>query len=167
VYRTPASFFKEVPGMGACRAPSLPETSRLSSNEIVDRNLLRAIRDSNSGPSAPESANATRPELTAAYNPLTSPRSSAREDVRNSRPFTPFTKAFGPTLVQAAARGSLSALKAAPAQLLTVREAAARLRVSPVTIYRLCAQGKLPHLRVSNALRISSEDVDALVGSRS
>ena len=43
---------------------------------------------------------------------------------------------------------------------LTVREAAARLRVNPVTIYRLCADGKLRHVRVSHALRITAEDVE-------
>ena len=97
---------------------------------------------------------ATRPERTAAYNPLTSLRSRARAGVRNLRPLTPFTEAFGPTLVQGAPHGARP-LKAVPAPFLTVREAAPRLHVSPATIYRLCAEGKLPHVRVSNAVRIS------------
>ncbi len=42
--------------------------------------------------------------------------------------------------------------------LLTVREAADRLRVKPVTIYRMCARGELPHVRVSNAIRIREAD---------
>jgi hypothetical protein len=73
--------------------------------------------------------NATRPERPAAYNPLTSLRSSNPEGVRNLRPLTPF---------QGAASGRGMPLKSVPAPLLTVREAAARLQVKPVTVYRLC-----------------------------
>ena len=39
-------------------------------------------------------------------------------------------------------------------RLLTVREVAARLRVSRATIYRLVQAGALPVLRVSNSIRI-------------
>jgi excisionase family DNA binding protein len=39
-------------------------------------------------------------------------------------------------------------------RLLTVREVAARLRVSRATVYRLVRAGALPVLRVSNAIRI-------------
>jgi len=45
--------------------------------------------------------------------------------------------------------------------LLTVREVARHLGVRPVTIYRLCERGVLAHLRVSNAIRIRLEDLDA------
>jgi len=85
------------------------------------------------------------------------------EGVRNLRPLTPFTEAFGPTLVQAAAGDRLRSLKRTTASLVTVREAAATLRVRPVTIYRLCAQGKLRHIRVSNAVRIGWADIEALL----
>jgi len=34
------------------------------------------------------------------------------------------------------------------------KEAAARLCMHPETIYRLCARGVLPHVRVGSALRI-------------
>ncbi len=47
--------------------------------------------------------------------------------------------------------------------LLTVREAAELLRVRPVTVYRLCARGALPHSRVSNAIRIRTEDLERLL----
>lgn len=42
-------------------------------------------------------------------------------------------------------------------------EAAALLRVRPVTVYRLCARGALPHARVSNAIRIRAEDLERLL----
>jgi excisionase family DNA binding protein len=51
--------------------------------------------------------------------------------------------------------------KATAVQFLTVREGAARLRVSTATVYPLCTQGKLPNLRVSNSLRIALKDVEA------
>jgi excisionase family DNA binding protein len=35
-----------------------------------------------------------------------------------------------------------------------VRQAAEALQVSTSTVYQLCAQGRLPHFRVSNAIRI-------------
>jgi excisionase family DNA binding protein len=35
-----------------------------------------------------------------------------------------------------------------------VREVAERLRVCTSTVYKLCAMGKLRHVRVSNAIRI-------------
>jgi excisionase family DNA binding protein len=38
---------------------------------------------------------------------------------------------------------------------LTVREVAARLRISTATVYALCRAGQLEHHRVSNAIRIS------------
>jgi excisionase family DNA binding protein len=40
-------------------------------------------------------------------------------------------------------------------RLLSVREAASRLGVCTSTVYKLCAEGKLRHVRVSNAIRIS------------
>ena len=45
---------------------------------------------------------------------------------------------------------------------LTVREAAEQLRVCTATIYRLCAAGRLPHFRVSNAIRILAADLRGL-----
>jgi excisionase family DNA binding protein len=41
-----------------------------------------------------------------------------------------------------------------PQRLLTVREVAKALNVSTSTVYKLCEEGKLPHVRVSNAIRV-------------
>ena len=49
--------------------------------------------------------------------------------------------------------------------LLTVREVAERLQVRPVTIYKLCSVGTLPHVRVSNAIRIPLLAVDTFIQS--
>ena len=46
-------------------------------------------------------------------------------------------------------------------RLLSVREVASRLRVCTSTIYKLCAEGRLPHLRISNAIRVRPEVLSA------
>jgi excisionase family DNA binding protein len=43
--------------------------------------------------------------------------------------------------------------------LLSVREIAARLGVSTATVYKLCDRGELPHVRVSNSIRIAPADL--------
>jgi len=47
--------------------------------------------------------------------------------------------------------------------LLTVREVSAILRVCRDTVYRLCAKGQLPHVRILNAIRIAPADLDAFL----
>jgi excisionase family DNA binding protein len=50
--------------------------------------------------------------------------------------------------------------------LLTVKEAAARLRVSTATVYGLCERGRLPYIRIStHAIRIAEQDLSAFVRS--
>jgi excisionase family DNA binding protein len=49
------------------------------------------------------------------------------------------------------------------AGLLTVQEVARYLGVSRATVYKLCSEGRLPHLRVSNTIRIRPSDVGALL----
>jgi excisionase family DNA binding protein len=56
-------------------------------------------------------------------------------------------------------------LSEADGRLLTVREVAARLRVSTATVYKLCRRGVLRHVRVLNAVRIAARDLDALAAT--
>ena len=46
---------------------------------------------------------------------------------------------------------------------LTVREVAARLRLSTATVYRLCESSGLEHVRVSNAIRVAETDLRAFI----
>jgi len=46
--------------------------------------------------------------------------------------------------------------------LLTVHQVAAFLRVSTRTVYTMCAQGRLAHVRVMNAIRIAPAALVAL-----
>ena len=50
--------------------------------------------------------------------------------------------------------------------LLTAKEVATRLRVCTATVYKLCASGELPHVRVLNALRVVTEDLERFVSNR-
>ncbi len=48
-------------------------------------------------------------------------------------------------------------------KLLTVREVAVKLGVCTAIVYRLVASGELPHVRVSNAIRVTAIDVEEFV----
>lgn len=43
---------------------------------------------------------------------------------------------------------------------MSVREVAARLGVCNATVYALVRRGQLPHIRVSNAIRIAPADLE-------
>jgi excisionase family DNA binding protein len=47
-------------------------------------------------------------------------------------------------------------------RLLTVREVAERLHVCASTVYKLCAEGRLAHVRVANAIRAVPGEVERL-----
>ncbi|MGE0277558.1 MAG: helix-turn-helix domain-containing protein [Nitrospiraceae bacterium] len=51
-------------------------------------------------------------------------------------------------------------------QLQTIRHAAARLAVSPVTVRRLIAANVLPFVRIGRCVRVRAEDVNALIGGQ-
>jgi excisionase family DNA binding protein len=52
-------------------------------------------------------------------------------------------------------------------RLLTVKEAAARLRTSTATVYGLCERGQLAYVRLStHAIRIAEPDLSAFVRRR-
>ena len=61
----------------------------------------------------------------------------------------------------------LRVVEAPPEHLLTVREVAERLALHPVTVYRLCAKGEVPHIRISNAIRVTEADLQSFIRFRS
>jgi excisionase family DNA binding protein len=61
---------------------------------------------------------------------------------------------------------NLGQLPGVSESLMTVREVATRLLVSTATVYALCDRGDLPHLRVSNAIRIVASDLAAFIAAR-
>jgi len=55
-------------------------------------------------------------------------------------------------------------MESACPRLLTVKEAAARLRTSTATVYALCEQGQLAYVRIStHAIRIAEPDLAELI----
>jgi excisionase family DNA binding protein len=46
---------------------------------------------------------------------------------------------------------------------LSVREVAAHLGISRATVYRLCDDGRLPHARIGQVIRIRVCDLDTFV----
>ncbi len=78
------------------------------------------------------------------------------------------TTPLGPPVVRALVRPrvALRALDGGAGRLLTVREVAERLAVSTATVYALVERGELPHVRVSNAIRVAPADLAAFIEAR-
>ena len=64
------------------------------------------------------------------------------------------------------AKSARRPLKSTEAPLLTATEVAARLRVCTATVYKLCASGALPHVRVLNAVRVVEGDLETFLVGR-
>lgn len=54
-------------------------------------------------------------------------------------------------------------LEGAGGHLLPLSLVAARLGVSRATVYKLCDSGALPHVRVSNAIRVAPDVLQAFI----
>lgn len=62
--------------------------------------------------------------------------------------------------------GKQKAIIEEQAKLLTIKEAAKRMRVCPVTVHRIIQQGKLPVVRITEKIfRVESADVDSYLAS--
>ena len=92
----------------------------------------------------------------------------ARGDLSRASPgVAPNSRSFGAIVVQENPVAGVSG-SASTGPYLTVREVAARLRLSTATVYRLCESGGLGHARVSNAIRVTEADLCAFLhGGRS
>ncbi len=66
---------------------------------------------------------------------------------------SPFVTRLLPDPTTTVAR--LAAYEGGEDRLLSVREVAARLGLCTATVYGLCADGALPHVRILNAVRIA------------
>ena len=89
-----------------------------------------------------------------------------------SHPSTGFSKNFAtPVLPDGQDEPCLQKKSPSPRMdgntLLTAKEVANRLRVCTATIYKLCASGALPHVRVLNAVRVDLEELNGFLARQS
>jgi excisionase family DNA binding protein len=88
-----------------------------------------------------------------------------------SQPFADSRRSFAPSVLPAVldSGGGAGATRPVPGTegaLLSVREVAEQLRVCTATVYQLCDQGRLRHVRIMNALRVSPGDLAAFPSQR-
>ena len=88
-----------------------------------------------------------------------SPRSDLRHDL------APFFRRLGPNWVQCLSSKHFSA-RGSQEALFSVRQVAQLLGMSTATVYRLCERGDLQHFRISNAIRVSADDLSAFVAEQ-
>ena len=91
-----------------------------------------------------------------------SARVGAGGRVQAQQGIAPVSSPFAAPVLQtsAARRAGLVSVE----RLLTVKEAAERLRVCTATVDGLCKAGKLGHLRVGNSIRIPEAEIRRLRG---
>ncbi len=120
-------------------------------------------RGSNPRPRAWEANSESVQPFASVHNPSDSFENKRCPQFSASQPIAGFPRNFVPLLSP-----NLSAIQGRATDLLTVRDVAARLNVSTAMVYKLCDRGELPHVRISNPIRIAPADLaDFIAHSRS
>ena len=93
--------------------------------------------------------------------------SEASAAVQGSQGIAPEIQPFGPTVVHDGrfAGGRRPRVQVRDVPLMSVREAARALGVCTAIVHRLVESGAVPHVRVSNAIRIAPSDLRAYVSA--
>ncbi len=117
--------------------------------------------DLNQRPLAPQARADDQPPEVASCNPSQSDVEPSSAMPMRSLKFAGFRSRVNAPVMQEVGAGSPCP------RLLTVKEAAARLRVSTATVYALCGRGELTHVRIAtHAIRIAERDVAAFIEGR-
>src|SRR5438128_11457451 len=116
----------------------------------------RALLDSNQWPSASEYAQGEYTTLPESSLPSSNRTVSAEAGPQGTTFLPPDREDFVTRL--------LPRERATPSPL-TVREVAEQLRICTATVYRLCDEGQLPHVRVLHAIRIDPTDLAVFIGA--
>src|SRR5438105_9540400 len=122
----------------------MPLRNTFRKTRLLSKMDWRALLDSNQWPSASELARPVSTTLPETPQPSSNRTVGAPAGSQGTPFLPPDRKDFVTRLLP---RGQ------APS-LLTVREVAAQLRVCTAIVYRLCEEGRLPHVRVLHAIRI-------------
>jgi excisionase family DNA binding protein len=77
---------------------------------------------------------------------------------------TPFSTRFLPGTGDHAAR--IAVLRGGRDGLMSVREAAEHLGLCTATVYGLCADRTMPHVRILNTIRIAPKDLEVFIAAR-
>jgi excisionase family DNA binding protein len=144
------------------RGPTVCQNARVPKREAARRSgnpkRIAALswsgrQDSNLRPPGPE-------RQSGAFDQLALPGTSSHpidiiEDVRPGHPLNgtrakPGEGGFVPVVSPGIRRKLML-----PEQLLTVRQAAARLNISTASLYKLCSQNQVAHVRVGNTIRFN------------
>ena len=116
-------------------------------------------QDSNLRPPGPELYNGPSDRVARRVigsHPIETTQVADPANTLNPRPDRPCRAGFSPLVAPRSTRLSL-----VPEALFTVSEAAKLLNISRATAYKLCERGELPHIRISNAIRIAKADLEA------
>ena len=124
-----------------------------------DRDLAaekwRAILDSNQWPSASEGEPAKIRCRPSESRSLVNRGLGAKREVLNVPASPANHESFAAPLLPEKSRG-----------LISPAEAADRLGVCRATVYKLCARGQVPHLRIGSSVRLSLADVVAALARK-
>ncbi|WP_342394546.1 helix-turn-helix domain-containing protein [Myxococcus fulvus] len=151
------------PGSAGASGPQSPKRKRAGDPEGSPARQIM-VGETGFEPATPWSRTKAkgRPGVISGSQTLVNTRVSSSQAVQPSHPVGQDTKIFAAGLLLGSST-PVPSMASGSGRLLTVREAAERLGVCRATVYRLCERGELPHVRISNAVRVEAEALEKFI----